>query len=557
MLKKLARFFIYYLLRLTFCKDALAFKRSLKDIKRTQKEILLRIISSNRNTLFGKKHRFKNIKTIDDFKKEVPLTDYEYYSAYVERIKKGEPNILTKEEVLILEPTSGSQSASKLIPYTRGLQREFQKSIFPWLFNILKTNPLLSGSMYWSISPALNDYKNVKSKIKIGFENDEQYFGNAAGLLIKNLLTVPPLVSKIKNFDSFCYITLLFLIKDKSLSIISVWSPTFLLLLLEPLKKWQAVLINDVESGKITPPEKIEPYLLNKIKKLLRPDPKRAAELKKIIIQNNPSKIWPNLSLISCWTESNAGYYVKELQKLFPETKIQGKGLMATECFVSHPINDRSENILSINSHFFEFKELNNKKQLLLADQLKAGKRYSVVATTSGGLYRYQLCDIVEVVGFKNNCPLLRFIGKEDNICDLVGEKLNEAFLASFLPELFKKHLLTPSFFMVVPEKTHLSFYYLLLLEFKTDPNHVKLEKLRQDVEAMLLKNVHYQYARKIGQLKKLQLFLINNSAPKAIDTYIERCYNFGQRGGDIKPKILDRRMGWIGVFNGRILKEE
>ena len=52
-----------------------------------------------------------------------------------------------------------------------------------------------------------------------------------------------------------------------------------------------------------------------------------------------------------------------------------------------------------------------------------------MILTTSGGLYRYRLKDIVRVTGFAGSVPLIKFMGKQDKVSDLFGEKLNERFV--------------------------------------------------------------------------------------------------------------------------------
>lgn len=121
--------------------------------------------------------------------------------------------------------------------------------------------------------------------------------------------------------------------------------------------------------------------------------------------------------MISCWGDGNAAYYIKGLRALFPNVEIQKKGLITTEGFVSFPLIGETGSILSINSHFFEFIEqdgIENKpgssnSGVKLAHELEKGKHYSVIITTGGGLYRYNLNDIIEVLGFKQECPLIRF----------------------------------------------------------------------------------------------------------------------------------------------------
>ena len=80
-------------------------------------EVLSRIISHNKDTEIGKKWNLSSIKTIEDYRDNVPLTDYEDYRPYIERmVEKGEENLLSPDKVTFYCPTSGSTTKSKLIP---------------------------------------------------------------------------------------------------------------------------------------------------------------------------------------------------------------------------------------------------------------------------------------------------------------------------------------------------------------------------------------------------------------------------------------------------------
>ncbi|NJN81644.1 MAG: GH3 auxin-responsive promoter family protein, partial [Caldilineaceae bacterium] len=134
--------------------------------------------------------------------------------------------------------------------------------------------------------------------------------------------------------------------------------------------------------------------------------------------------------LISCWADANAASFAVELGARFPQARIQAKGLIATEAFVSLPVDGEAGASLAIRSHFFEFLPLLDAgvdtDSPQLAHQLETGARYEVVVTTGGGLYRYRLFDAVEVVGRRRQTPLLRFLGKTNLISDHFGEKLDE-----------------------------------------------------------------------------------------------------------------------------------
>jgi hypothetical protein len=84
-----------------------------------QREIFHKIISKARNTLFGKDHDFKSIKTIRDFQERVPVLDYEGLSGYVKLILEGRQDVLWPGKPAYFAKTSGTTSGTKYIPITR------------------------------------------------------------------------------------------------------------------------------------------------------------------------------------------------------------------------------------------------------------------------------------------------------------------------------------------------------------------------------------------------------------------------------------------------------
>jgi GH3 auxin-responsive promoter len=121
------------------------------------------------------------------------------------------------------------------------------------------------------------------------------------------------------------------------------------------------------------------------------------------------SSLWPDLRLFGFWDAAHAALHAPEAARLFPRARVQGKGLISTECFVSLPLTGRAGAVLALRSHFLEFVPHGSEDETLLAHELDEGGRYSVVVTTGGGLYRYRMGDIVEVTGRFERCPLIRF----------------------------------------------------------------------------------------------------------------------------------------------------
>ena len=85
----------------------------------TQQKVFENLIESAQNTEFGKNHHFNEIKTFKDFQKRVPVRDYEDLKPYVEKVVKGESDILWKGKPLYFAKTSGTTSGAKFIPLTK------------------------------------------------------------------------------------------------------------------------------------------------------------------------------------------------------------------------------------------------------------------------------------------------------------------------------------------------------------------------------------------------------------------------------------------------------
>jgi phenylacetate-coenzyme A ligase PaaK-like adenylate-forming protein len=85
----------------------------------TQRDVLKDLISQAKNTQFGIDHHFDQIKTFEDFAKAVPIRDYEDLKSYVDKVVKGEENILWKGKPLYFAKTSGTTSGAKYIPLTK------------------------------------------------------------------------------------------------------------------------------------------------------------------------------------------------------------------------------------------------------------------------------------------------------------------------------------------------------------------------------------------------------------------------------------------------------
>jgi hypothetical protein len=500
------------------------------DCEGAQKEYLLDLLRQNRATAYGREYRFKAISSVKDFQRNVPLTKYEDYTAFVDRIAGGEEGVLTSEKVLLFQPSSGSVSARKLVPYTRMLRREFQRGILPWIFALYEEYPSLEdGRMYWSISPPGGSQGARHGTVRIGFDDDADYLGPRRRALFLLFAVAPPKIADLRDIRAFRNTTLAALLAAPDLALISVWSPSFLTLLLD----WYLDYADEV---------------LDTLRQTYPAVTRRRVETLQAL-GRYPSvfeQIWPHVAVISCWTDAASASEARRLQEFFPHTPIQGKGLLATEACVSLPFAPRRDPVLAVRSHFFEF--LADNGDCLAAHEVAAGDEYSVVVTTGGGFYRYRLEDRVLVTGFLGTTPTLRFLGKANHISDRYGEKLHARHVECLLDNLLAG--VPRRFCLLAPDQGKDGPCYTLHIELSGELP----ADLAHRLEHGLRENPHYCLCAGLGQLRPVRLFRVRRNG---LRSYEARLVAQGQRQGDIKPACLSALDGWSGYFEGEYCPED
>ncbi len=212
------------------------FRKASRDVHTTQIGLLLDTLVSNENSRIGQDFEFSTIKDYNTFASRVPVSTFDDYQESVDRICRGENHVLTEEPVLLLEPTSGSTNARKLIPYTRSLQIQIQRAVSVWIGDLFWNRPnVRKGAAYWSISPGFASEEKTAGGIKVGFADDTEYLGRMERLGMRHVLAVSPDVSQIQSLEAFRQETLIQLLLAQDLALISVWSPTFLTTLISLL----------------------------------------------------------------------------------------------------------------------------------------------------------------------------------------------------------------------------------------------------------------------------------------------------------------------------------
>ena len=537
--------------RASFAPAHRAFLAALGRPAEVQASRLREVLARGAGSAYGRRFGFARIATVRAYQDAVPIVGWDDLRPWVEAIATGRRSVLTTDPVSTFETTGGSTGGAKRVPYTAGLLAEFRSALGAWVGDLWRERrALMRGRAYWSITPPARSRATTAGGIPIGLGDDTEYFGPLARWALRRLLVTPPELAAVDDMAASRYVTLRFLLDADDLTFVSVWNPSFLTLLVGAVDGWAGPLLEDIARGTVTPPSPLPRALAARMRRRLAPRPERARELSRLLGRPGrlrTEEVWPRLGVVSCWTSASAARFVPELQAAFPGVEIQGKGLLATEGVVSIPLVGHPGGAIAVTSHFYEFVDRDVPGgRPRLVHEIEPGRVYSVVLTTSGGLYRYALGDLVTVVGRVGLTPLVEFVGRSGLVSDLCGEKLDDTHVARTLESAAARLGVRCAFLMLAPEVAAPP-YYALFAE-APDLADVVLARLAAEIDAALGENPSYGDCRRLGQLGAVRAFRVPGEGSAA---YLRRCTGLGQRAGAVKPATLHPLPGWQAHLAG------
>lgn len=488
---------------------AKSFESSTKDPRKAQERVLLKYLTRNRRTEFGLKYDFSSIKSIGDFRSRIPIGDYEAVRAYVDRMKKGEPNILTADKVVYFGITSGTTGAPKLIPVTKYSDARKNSLMDVWAYYTCMDHPhIVDGKILGVISPEVKSH--TEAGIPYGPEDGHAY--NNLLKIIKRLYVLPYQAFYIDDYDARYY-CILRIAMEHNVTTIATLNPGSLILLCQRIPAVAEKAIADIERGTLDASFDIPARIRSVIERTLKPNPKRAAELRGMLKRHGellPKHFWPRLDLIECWKGGTVKCYLRQLPNYFGEVAVRDFGCLSTEARSSVPMSDEGAGgVLAVQTNFYEFipKEDMDKarKRILLCDEVEAGKEYLLVVTTAGGLYRYNIDDIVRVDGFFNKTPIIEFVQKGRNAVSITGEKIYESHINEAVTRAAGKAEIAIQNFCAVgaADKDGGTSRYMFLMEFSGSPSLAQKRALLKAIDAEL-RSQNSEY----DDLRKQQLIL-------------------------------------------------
>ncbi len=196
------------------------------------------------------------------------------------------------------------------------------------------------------------------------------------------------------------------------------------------------------------------------------------------------------------------GAYLRQYDEYFGDRPIRDPGLIASEGRFTIPIEDNTPaGILDITRHYFEFipedQEDREEPETVEAHELVEGRNYFILPTTAGGLYRYQIHDLVRCVGFHGKAPVIEFLNKGAHFSSMTGEKVSEFQVVAAVREAQGRLGIPLKSFLLLPNWGQPP-HYVLLVEEDDLPTGEEVEgRLAAEVEARLARlNVEYENKR-------------------------------------------------------------
>lgn len=440
-----------------------------KNAMEINEALLMKIIRDNENTEYGKLHNFKNIHSIEDYKKNVPLSNYSDYRDYAGRMfHNNETNLITSYPVKHFSFSSGTTQTMKIIPYTKNSIKVNTKycSLDSIVANLHENNPSKNLSL-----PLLCTITSTTSYLENGISYgclSEEMMAERRNIL-KRLWYCPMDIVFTKDYINQLYLQARYALETPDIAYCLCSFSSQPLILMSYIKEYYPMLIKNIETGQIDDSIALSPEMKQALLPTLKPNPQRAALLREEFskgLEGICSRIWPSFYSISMIGNSGFKIYTDELRYyLGDKVKVHHYGYLSSEGVFAMCHNFEDERAILIpDSCFFEFLPLGETDQTktLNLDQLTPGEEYELIITNLSGFYRYQMKDIIKVDDYYEKCPRIHFVRRGSQWLNLIGEKVSEHDISTTYEQvchelniLVTNYVVTP---ILVEKKYHFFF---------------------------------------------------------------------------------------------------
>lgn len=550
---KLPSRWMHRIAQLTRTPAALKFILAAKRPRREQQRRLIELLKHNQDTDFGRQHGFKEIKTFEDYRARVPLMSSDDLRGWVRRMQAGERGVLTQDEPVFYGRSTGTSGEPKEIPIHARYQADFQRSVMiaMW-FCYWRAPEAFDQKLLYFVAP--RHIAKTPTGVEIG--NISGYNFTRMPAQVQELYAWPYELVEVEDLETKQYLALHIAVSER-VSLIAGIFPLGVLMMLRALERYAPELAQHLGDGTYPDWLKLSPAQQARFGRYKRQDAALSARLTRAASAPRDQKCaiaLPELRAVFCWKASSAGLYIPELQaRLGPGVKIFDTVFAATEGWCSVPMGEAEDGgPLAITSHVYEFieeelvdaaggdlKDLSALSALptKLVDELEDGRRYYIILTTSAGLYRYFLGDLIEVCGMWGALPRIKFVRKHGAAYNLVGEKLVEAHVSLAVSQALTTLDLRATWFSMVPVFSQ-EPHYELFIELDDDEQSPERLKALADAAHQALFKVSFSWEEFSvnGDLGPLKVHQVRRGAYQA---QLEAWQRQGRAIGQLKASHL------------------
>lgn len=515
--------------------------RAARNVEATQLSLLQSILAANQGTRFGLDHGFSSISDWDSYRAKVPIQSFASLEPYIQRQIETRETALVAAPLVSLARTSGTTGPTKDIPMTAGGLANIKDAQRQLALTLFRKTRFFDGRILALFSP------HVEGRLRNGLA-----YGASSGqanqntpMLFRSKYVYPSEIATIGDYDLKYYLYSLFGILEKNVTGIATANPSSICRLAEIINERRSDLKADLQSGDISRHQLLPGTgLVERFSTLCRMQRSRVDEVLMLLDGDREiriSDLWPSLSAAAVWTGGSCTVALGRLRGLAgPQTKFVELGYRASEFIGSINIDAVRNLCLPALQHtVFEFVEQTlweaGEAAFTPMSELRAGVNYYVFVTTSSGLYRYDINDVIRVSGHHHGCPTITFLQKGKGVTSITGEKLyaHQAMTAVADTQRCREAVL--EFCLLLADEA--AARYDVLIEAKALDHRSAAEFAGELDESLMKSNLEYSEKRRSGRLKEPRARLLKAGAGEAIKRH---AIANGQRETQYKPLCLE-----------------
>lgn len=532
-------------------KALVRLRSTAKRTEAVQTKLLADLLNQNCHTAYGRKYEFEKIRTAKEFQEKVPVSAYEDYEPYIQQIIEGREQVLTEEKAVYFCISSGTTGEPKYLPlmepdldiqylYTYaaifGTVREFyadqpEEEVFGKIFQIgeFARTCMEDGRMNGIRSGALYQW----------LDRDGQF--DASDYCVPKEVLFPDKV------EDITYVKVRFALAEREIGAIhGVFVNRIVGVMHYIYQNWD-MLLRDMERGTVDDSVELAGEWKQFVREKLPPDPVRAAELRSLPYQELShdmiKKIWPGIKYILAIGGSTFSIYMDEMKEKAGDIPIHYFAYAASEGIfgVAEKMNEPDAYVLIPDAGFFEFLPFSEDESGSLQQtpylmwEVSCGRKYELLFTNHSGLYRYCIGDVVEVVGWYEKAPVVRFSHRKNQTINIAGEKSSLGQIEDAVSRFSRIEKLQIKGYCVQEEISEGQPRYLFYIECK--------DRMPSDAEKTLddcLCSVNYEYkgCRSINEIGMPRILLLQRGCFERYEKYRAAQGEF--IGQHKPPRILD-----------------